>query len=773
MLFDQPNSPILLGADFGFVFQSPPELTFGIALLAAFLAWYLYFREVRGEFRPLPAAIIPLIRTLAVFMIAVTLLEPSWQSEQRVGDPPQLQIIVDNSASMGLPQRVGSDPESSLDATSRLGRLKEILYEGESNIIGRLGEKFDIVITQVDAPNEVYWTRKAASEPVSPPLSIDADDATSSSLSLAVLSRCDDLISAQQGGMILLLSDGCNTEGVGLVEAAKECNEAGTPLHALGFGPSSQFNDLAVLSADAPVSVGLQDVLRGKARISESVPEGTKLEVQVRSGEQILWRQEYFSRGQSEREVEFSIPAKEILVSQIHENSAQHNSVAVRLDVIVVTENPEALDPVWQNNSRSFSTQVTIQKRKLLLVDGRPRWETRYLNNLLNRDKSWEVTKVVASPLDRELTGLPSDKAELAQYNCIILGEVRAKLLPIEFRSLVERYVADGVGGIGFIDGARGYWHKESVEELQSLFPVTWDPLLETTATEPFRVELDETFAGPETQGSTLESLPKLLPALGFVAQCQPLLGSETLAVAKSDIESRPLLITRQFGAGMVFYMATDETWKWRYQKADKLHGQFWGQLINKISSVPFSKQGEFVDLDTGKASYQLGEEILIRSRLRDASGEPASGQRVFARISDASGETIDVALEEDPSMPGAYSIRLDDLETGNYSVELRSTATPSSALAVASTFAVVAKENREFERLTQADDVLKAAAERSGGSYFPQSKWSELVELLRSQSGFSVVKTISPLWDTTYWFCISIGLFIADWLLRKRLGLV
>ena len=34
----------------------------------------------------------------------------------------------------------------------------------------------------------------------------------------------------------------------------------------------------------------------------------------------------------------------------------------------------------------------------MLIIDGRPRWETRYLRNLFQRDERWQVSLTVAGP---------------------------------------------------------------------------------------------------------------------------------------------------------------------------------------------------------------------------------------------------------------------------------------------------------------------------------------------------------------------------------------
>ena len=46
-----------------------------------------------------------------------------------------------------------------------------------------------------------------------------------------------------------------------------------------------------------------------------------------------------------------------------------------------------------ENNQLTFSIDAS-RENQMLIVDNRPRWETRYLNNLFERDDRWEVACV-------------------------------------------------------------------------------------------------------------------------------------------------------------------------------------------------------------------------------------------------------------------------------------------------------------------------------------------------------------------------------------------
>ena len=50
------------------------------------------------------------------------------------------------------------------------------------------------------------------------------------------------------------------------------------------------------------------------------------------------------------------------------------------------------------NNRLDFRLAANLRQRRLLIVDSRPRWETRYLRNLFDRDPTWQVETVLAWP---------------------------------------------------------------------------------------------------------------------------------------------------------------------------------------------------------------------------------------------------------------------------------------------------------------------------------------------------------------------------------------
>ncbi len=109
------------------------------------------------------------------------------------------------------------------------------------------------------------------------------------------------------------------------------------------------------------------------------------------------------------------------------------------------------------------------------------------------------------------------------------------------------------------------------------------------------------------------------LPTPPLAPMIEPQEGAEVWAeVVAGDQRRAPWLVTRLYGAGRVFYLSTDQTWRWRYKVADRFHARFWNQLLNAVMQPPYSASDDYVALGTDKIEYEEGQSSTIRARLQD-----------------------------------------------------------------------------------------------------------------------------------------------------------
>ncbi|MEM7474341.1 MAG: hypothetical protein AAF483_05055 [Planctomycetota bacterium] len=762
-----------------------PALGIGLALGLGLLAWWLYRRETRGSVGAPLNWLLPTLRALAVALIVITLLEPVIESEKREGEPGQVVFAIDASASMSLVdgQREQRDGQQNEDQ-QRLQRAHRILT-GEGGAIAALRDRFDIQIEHLgedgtrallwDSARDEFWTGDLPEE------SLANGTALGDALkSYSIVEEAGD--SQRKETIVVLMSDGQSNQGASPLEAAGGLG-ANLSIYTIGFGPDAETPDLAMQEVASAGRVYLDDTLVGKVVVAERIPAGRPYRVQVTYQEQLLWEGGFQSELNNAREHLFQFPVQDLIDRIEADNPAlEYTSLPIKFDARVLSTD----DLIATNNTGSSFTSVVTQKAKLLLIDGRSRWESRYLKNMFTRDPAWEITSVIFHPgrtNGPDSNRLPETREELFDYDLIVLGDVPAAQLPEEFQRQVADFVSLRGGGLLCIDGARGNLWKEGLEILGTLLPVTVSNQASAELF-PDGFQLQPTANGEslaalqinESKESSNKQTWAELPALRFAVAVETLPGAEVLLEAKDVSGSGgnlPAMVARKFGAGQVLYFATDETWLWRYEQADKLHTRFWNQLARWTMAKPFSVQNDYISLDTGVPSYQYGEGVELRCQLRDDGQRPQTGQAVTAVVEDARGRVRRFGLPEDPNLPGNYGALTTALPPGDYRVRLEATGFPKEALELESVFSVTEKTSRETETSTCNSSVLKQIAVRSGGEYFTEQQAAELVEALRPRSGGQILLSTTVLWQSYWWFSAAIILLVVEWALRKRAGLI
>ena len=444
---------------------------------------------------------------------------------------------------------------------------------------------------------------------------------------------------------LVVLSDGRNTAGVSPLAVAESLAAQRRPVFVIGYGGKQVPDDINVLAVEHPERVFERDMLRGTLIIGQRMEKAAPLQIAIKLAGEVVWQETRTLTSTARGRVDFAFAVKP-LVEKLQARAARSTdftSVPLHLEATIVPQSGEADS---SNNVRPFHVSVVTKRSRLLLVDGRSRWETRYLHNMFERDPAWQVDIVLPDyrqsppklPQGNETNQWPDTKERFLEYDLVVLGEVPVEVMPRESLNWLKSFVESSGGGLIVIDGARGALRASGYKAVHDMLPIQW---IEDTRGKPDPVPIQLTAAAKQLSVFQLTPLDPAknetawaeLPALHMTAAVKALPGSEILAVTSQDGTEFPLLATRQFGAGRVLYSGTDETWRWRYKVADTYHQRFWNQVARWVMRLPMSVQGQFVALDTGKLVYQPGEPVIIRSRLRNAQGDPATGLAVEAIV--------------------------------------------------------------------------------------------------------------------------------------------
>ena len=599
----------------------------------------------------------------------------------------------------------------------------------------------------------------------------------------------------------VILSDGLHNIGASPFETAKLMAGRDIPIHTVGFGSVTPPPDLAVIDVETPAKVLKDDRFRGSVTLKDNLTPGTPFKIVIEDDlNQTVWEESFSGMSATRRRVAFDFSVEELVEEKISnlglDNSVEVNAVPFRMKVRVEPVEGEARG---DNNVLSFAFDAITKKNNMLIIDGRPRWETRYLHNLFERDERWTVTVAFAGPgsddgaLPRGEEGdvFPTDKKTLFSYDLLVFGEISPKLFEGEELEWIRDFVANRGGGILLLDGPRQKFREyaegdenwEEVFPIASLLPVKWnEDGPKRLAPQALRLterglSTPALFLHPSAERSA--ELWGYVPKPGWVAPTEALPGTDVYLEATLDEkgeEAVPLLVSRTVGAGKVLYAGFDGTWRWRFEVADKYHQRYWHQIASWIMEKPFAVSDELVAIDPGASTYRPGESAALRIRVRDREGKPLDDPKaeVEALIWREGKIVATVPMKTDPDSGGLFRGETPALSPGEHQVTVRVDGLfEEDELRSKVEFLVREPESPELATLICKEDLLRDVAKLSGGSYLREEQIGRLNDLLKPISSGRLVKKEIALWQSYWWFVPIILLLGLELFLRKRAGML
>lgn len=753
--------------------------------LAAFglaaLMWFIYRRELKfhgGRFVWLPA----MLRSLAVFVLVLALASPVLRHVTTQRQLGRVVIAVDASASMNLTDdSKGADGATIRSAATRYQRAQNLLFSGAQPLIQRLAENQDVelVLLRGQQTQRVWWWRQGGKDTSGDmPKALDLRaDAPITNLDQAVR---DALGPATAGTALVLLSDGQHNTPGSPEELASALKSTHTPVFAVGFGTEIAPADLAILDVQAPESVFTEETVQGRIAINDTMPAGITATVQIESEGKKLWERSFITEGRGERRFDYAF-----MVKALPPAPAAERDKTLRLLSIQVAAQGEraALEKTRFNNVREIALHLLTRKRKILVLDGRPRWETRYVHNHFDRDDRWQATLLFDDFGDPGYIAkeFPKTRDELLTYDLILLGDVATGRFKPEQLDWIMEFVEKRGGGLILVDGARGHLQSWAKGRTASLIPVDWHPGASKDLAWNVQLAPDGERQAALRLSDSASANALLWPSLPPVQWMAPVVaqsGAVTLAnftASKSSSKAAisAAMVYRPMGAGVVLYLATDDFWRWRYQVADLYHQRLWMQLGSWVAAPPFQAEDKRMALGTDRLRYASGESSEIRVRLRNSQGGIVKDAQPRAFLLHEGKEIATLLLDPDAVHLGVYRALTPPLKPGSYEIAVsESPSAPRSDLHLS--LRVADSGNAEWATLTMNRPMLETMATNSGGRFLREEQAAaELPNLLQTLDQKQTITRETLLWSSWWWFGLVMLLLTAEWLLRKRLRLV
>ncbi len=677
---------------------------------------------------------------------------------------------------------LSASPEAAkvVDSGTRLGLAGRMLTDPRVNFIARLSDHYRV--------QTWAFARRAGETPLSSadngfilPVSpaMPAADGLYSDLSDS-LQRALQGSETQEVAGIVVLSDGRFNHGEDAARAARALGSRGIPVTTVLVGSEKPPRDIAVVKVAAVDFVHDKDAVDVSVLVKAEGFEGQELALSVRE------------KGQAVVEKKFTVPPSgraTVNFSFVPEGKGQHNYV---VDVPV-----QPREVFTNNNEKPFAVSVIDKKLKVLLVDGGPRWEYRYLKNALSRDKRLDFKCLLFDPLtaskeeaQRAVDAFPHKRDELFAFDTLIFGDVDPAKFTAEDLTNLEAFVIDRGGTMIVVAGKEHMpadYAKTAFARVLPIVPGAAD------SAEPMPADgLPLKLTAEARQSPIFRLVPderenvEAWTALPRILWCAPAAGVKPGAVVWSyasfsggettdEAAKHPVVLSQACGLGRVFYVGTDETWRWRYKVADKYLYQFWGQVILWATSGKLPVGTERVRLGTDKFEYVDGEDVVVRARILSDKAVPVADAMVSARLVR---KTDDVQVAEAhldylADSGGHYEGRFPNIGTGAYAVKLNVAGLEQESASVVTDVEVKEAPTRELIDLGADAATMEDIAAKSGGRAFRLDDLARVPDSLKPLTWKHVTTEEITLWSSA-WLLVAFCIIVtAEWVIRKVEGLL
>lgn len=728
-----------------------------IALFAALLALLSYrqISTVGPKLRTWRIWMLWAIQSAFITLVLLLLWQPAMRVSALTSQQNIIAVVVDTSRSMSIPDSDGKTRESAALNILENGLVRDIQKRFQVRLY-RLGS----TITRVDQLQKL--------QPEDPATNINAG-----------LKKLAEDTTDLPIGAVLLLSDGAqNSAEIGesgvALETLQSLRNRRLPVHTIGFGRPEIERDLELENISVAPSTVINSRLSAALSFVQHGFAGQTATISVRDGDKIL----------SSREVKLApngVLQTEPLFFSAGTAGARDLQFAIE---------PLAGEENLKNNAMTRSVLVNDSKRRVLYVEGEPRWEYKFIRRAEEEDPTIQLVSMLRTSENKiyrqgindptELAdGFPTRPEDLFGYAAIIIGSVDADYFSPLQRELLREYVDRRGGGVLFLGGrmslSEGGWGASSVSELLPTFlPNGRNSFHRNAAT----VEL--TPAGADSSitrllddpAKNMERWKKLTYLADYQDAGSPKPGALVLAQMSAGRRKLPLLITQSYGHGRTAILATGGTWRWQMSEAlgDPSHNLFWQQLIRWLVADSPGR------VSASASSHLLMDDgnVQLSAFVRDAQFQPAMNAHVSAHIMGPQGVNSFIDLHPSQDRPGEFVATWDANKSGAYLAEITTTDDTSTQKSAADAVTFRREDGiAEDFHTEQNHQLLEQLSENTGGRYWKPDELKDLPQNISySEAGISV-RTTNPLWNMPVVFLSLIGLRSSEWLLRRKWGIV
>lgn len=586
------------------------------------------------------------------------------------------------------------------------------------------------------------------------------------------------------GGAVIVLSDGRDSRGTDAAVATQLAAARRIKLHTVTLGGANLTPDLALTATPRQPYLMVNEPGHINVRLDQVNAAGAAATFRIRH-----------EGRESSQPIVFTDEAR--LRIEVPIEHAEPGLYTYELSVDPLPGEPEA-----NNNAQTVFVEVTSERMRVLVLEGQPYWDTKFLAQSLRKDDRVELTQITQINVDRQERIVtrkegpavaPRNLSEWSAYDVVILGRGLENVLTADAAGALPEYVSERGGRVVFARGRAvepsAYGVGAVGAALSTIEPVTWgrgvqpeQPLQLTDAGRghPIFARLMQSTRSAPTQrdlpvlaGTTeVESLKPATRVLATVSGTGTELPGAVGQIPGAGVVEMP------YGRGMVVGVLGEGLWRWSLAASDNealvgVFDAFWSNMVRWLVLGADVGPGKDLALRLSGRSVALGDELTVTVVQR---GEAADLMTRLI-VTDPDGQEQELSLIQHdgadvrrvggfvPATAGVHTVRVESPD-GQASSDGESLAQTTKFTAY--------DGNTELLRVATDPALMRDLAEGSGGSVFDPGDPDALLNVLSVERAARLVPpTPMFIWDRGWVLAALLTWLGLEWLIRKKGGLL
>jgi hypothetical protein len=711
------------------------------------------------------------MRVLLLGLLIVLALGPQIERHRELVEPDRVIMLLDVSGSMNTPEILVDGSRA-----TRASQLNELL-ESNTEIIDQINSDSTIDLY-------TFSDRLQSSEVFAVELS-GVQDRAGTTLGGSMQRAINNAGTSPISG-IVVFSDGRSHDEVpgALIESLIS---SGVPVISVPIGSVEPVRDASIGIVESPQAVFAEDRVPVRVQVnSDGYRDGEELTVELldqATGRTLDSTTIVVGENENTNGNDGSFSSADL--------SHQFADAGYKRMLVRIRPSDQIQDLIEENNQQAIELSVVSEPMRVLYIDGHPRWEYRYLKNLLMREQTIDATTMLIAS-DRRfieegqpINGPIPDTLEAWEpFDVVVLGDIRSDLFSESQLSTLKEHIETKGCGLLWIAGEGSTPSSWSSSELSSLLPYVSgksdsisnqsqqdSPSVMSLTSEAVRIgmlvsdegDLSEV-SDPSTGWSILRwthtiSDEDLKPGISVLARGDNL----------ENGESRALVTSMRYGSGQVGYVGTDEIWRWRYGRGEDLPEQFWLPMIRTLARGTIARRAAPASLVIAPEQISPGDDVRISLELFDSAVLEGLPGQIDARIRpmSASGSEINIQLNGNtnrrsglwtPNEPGMYTLSTQHPLIGSEPI--------SRVLRVHASWDESVNPNTNHA-------YLESLSQRTDGQVLQNDELAELPDLLPNRTRITTLPPeTTAMWDRPIVLILLVMLLSIEWIGRRILRL-